>query len=214
MACSLGCDFDSFLRCKLHLLAFLILFVSAARLPVLLGRQDRVGTMHRRIRALFPGNQGTFRSLHGTYCLLSRRLNTGVVLLLIVRVLRDIIGGTIQELAPSLVEDAAAISIAILHSFRCLTRLCIFELFEILFSVLGSLDHLLIEIIVFLIIIRLLRLAILHRALHVFLFFLIVICFFHDCRLFLLFSQILLRRRWQLCGTCSQARNLPGLGII
>ena len=181
-ACSLGSDFDeSFTRRKLHLLVLLIFFVSTARFPMLLGRQDWGGTLNRRICALFPWNQRTFRSLHGTYCLLSW-LNTSVVLLLIIWVLSNIIGGTIQESATSLIEETSSISIAILHSFRCLTRFCIFELFEIFFSILSSFYDLLIEsIFLRIIVIRLLSLTILHRAVHVFLIFLIVICFFYDC---------------------------------
>lgn len=169
--------------------------------------------MYRRIRALLARSQGTFRALHGTYCLLSW-LKTRVVLLLVIRVLRDIIGGAVQELATSLIEDTASVSVAILHSFRCLPRLCILELFEIFLGIPRSLDDLLIEVIVFGIVVRILGLAILHGAFHVLLIFLIVISLFHDRRLLLLFPQVLFRRSRQLRGARSQAHNLPGLGII
>lgn len=166
--------------------------------------------MYRRIGTF----QRTLWTLHGADGLLAGwRLQTWVVFLLIIGVLSNIVGGAIQELASSLIENTSSISIAILHSLRRLARLRILQLFEILFGILGSLDHFLVEIVVF-VIVWILGLTVLHGALHVFLILLVIIRFLHNRWLFLLFSRFLLGRWWQLRWTCRHAHDLPGLRII
>ena len=95
------------------------------------------------------------------------RAHHGLVLLLGL-----IIGGncglTVQEVAASLVEDAASISVAVLDSFGSLFRLLVLELLEILFGILGLGFDLLVEIFIVIrsVVIRILRMTILHlRAL-------------------------------------------------
>jgi len=97
----------------------------------------------------------------------------------VIRCLRSVIVGSVQKATTSLVENTPTVSVTVNSSFRCLSRLFLFKLLEVLFSVLRFASFLVKEIVIRCVVIRLLSMRVLHfRGFILKLFLLILVALF------------------------------------